>query len=818
MHNQKLLRACLPLVFAVNLSALCAGIAAAADKPAQGLEEIVVTATRREQRLEDVPISVTAFSQERMDHQGLRGIDDLTRLTPGITFQRNGASQNYNDEGSDINIRGIDSTAGTSTTGIYINDTPIQSRHIGFGSVNAFPVLFDLDRVEVLRGPQGTLFGAGAEGGVVRFLTPSPGMDKYTGYVRSELATTRKGDTSYEISGAAGGPIIDDVLGFRVSASLRRDGGWVDRVAYTRATNDPLDGVTPPVYSKDVYTDSNWQQTASVRAELKWAVTSALSISPSFYYQELTLNDTGVYWPNISNPKAGVYRDGNQLANPSRDPFWLGAVKTEWDLGFANLTSNTSYFSRDLHSTSDYTQYLRISFLGNTYPTSPLDGGIAPFQDKQSNFYEEVRLASKDPEARIVWSGGFFYSHLNENVIENITDPTLDAEFSSIAGISLCNDYLGYPCPGGDLYDGTVDKVTDEQFALFGEATVKLVDTLSVTVGVRASKVDYSGSTVTGGAFVGGPPVATYGSNSEKPVTPKAVLTWQPSRDNLEYLSATKGYRVGGINTPAGTLCNGDLASIGVPVGTDGNYHVPDAYKSDSLWSYELGSKNSFMNHRLQVNASLFWIDWKNIQQNVYLPDCGEQFVGNLGQATSRGGDIELAYRPLDPLTLNFSAAYVDAKYTKFSCAGILTFNGANCGADPATGFAPVVSKGDRLASAPWSFTTSAEYVFPAWKETAPYVRADFQYQTRQTALLPGQDSRNGLTDLTIPGLPLNKNLNVRAGMRINGFDVSLFANNLTDAHPQLYLSRDIAEAADPQYFARGVRPRTIGVTATYRY
>src|SRR5580704_4705198 len=151
-----------------------------------GLEEIVVTATRREERLQDVAVSVLAFSQEKMDTQGLKNVDDLARLSPGLNFQRNGMSSagNYNDEGSDVNIRGVDSTAGTSTTGIYIDDTPVQTRHIGFGSINAFPALFDLDRVEVLRGPQGTLFGAGAEGGVVRFIAPEPDLKKPTGYAR----------------------------------------------------------------------------------------------------------------------------------------------------------------------------------------------------------------------------------------------------------------------------------------------------------------------------------------------------------------------------------------------------------------------------------------------------------------------------------------------------------------------------------------------------------------------------------------------------------------------------------------------------------
>ena len=200
-----------------------------------GLEEIVVTATRRAERLQDVPVSATAFNQEKLDVEGLRSIDDLTRLTPGVTFQRDGttASGNFNDEDSDINIRGVDSTAGTSTVGIYIDDTPIQGRHISFTSFNAFPALFDLERVEVLRGPQGTLFGAGSEGGTVRFIQPSPDLHTDSMYMRSELATTHNGGATYELGAALGGPIIDDTLGFRLSASYREDGGWVNHVNYS---------------------------------------------------------------------------------------------------------------------------------------------------------------------------------------------------------------------------------------------------------------------------------------------------------------------------------------------------------------------------------------------------------------------------------------------------------------------------------------------------------------------------------------------------------------------------------------------------------
>src|ERR1039457_3384036 len=257
--------------------AISVGAASAADPaPSEGLNEIVVTATRRSERLQDVPISVMAFSQEKLDAEGLHNIDDLSRLSPGITFQRNGMSSagNYNDEGSDINIRGVDSTAGTSTTGIYIDDSPIQTRHIGFGSINAFPALFDLDRVEVLRGPQGTLFGAGAEGGVVRFISPEPDLNKATGYFRADAAATDGGSPSYEGGMAIGAPLIDGVLAFRLSASVRTDGGWVDRSAYTLSPNSTVQLPTP-VNANTTLANSNQWTTTTARLAVKWQVTDA---------------------------------------------------------------------------------------------------------------------------------------------------------------------------------------------------------------------------------------------------------------------------------------------------------------------------------------------------------------------------------------------------------------------------------------------------------------------------------------------------------------------------------------------------------------
>jgi len=406
--------------------------------PSSGLEEIVVTATRREERLQDVPVSVIAFSQEKLDAQGLKNIDDLSRLSPGLNFQRNGMSSagNYNDEGSDINIRGVDSTAGTSTTGIYIDDSPIQTRHIGFGSINAFPALFDLDRIEVLRGPQGTLFGAGAEGGVVRFIAPEPDLKKPTGYARADVATTDGGSPSYEGGAAFGAPIIEDVLAFRASVSFRRDGGWVDRVGYTLSPNNTVALPTPIYDGNTTKTNANYSETTTARLAVKWkgqrhARDHAIDLLPAPADQR----HVGLLDRALESRRQCLSQTANAGTNPSSDPFTLSAIKIKWDLGFASFFSNTSFYDRNQKATSDYTQYLRATWnsfgeLANVYPSKG-DNGYATFQDDQRNFYQEFRLASSDTNARIVWNAGLFYSHLSENVPEDIIDPTLNAQVNA---------------------------------------------------------------------------------------------------------------------------------------------------------------------------------------------------------------------------------------------------------------------------------------------------------------------------------------------------------------------------------------------------
>ena len=743
-----------------------------------GSDDIIVTATRRSERLQDVPVSVVAFSQAKLDRQSLRSIDDLTRFSPGVTFTRNGLSGNYNDASNTIAIRGIDSTAGAATTGIYIDDTPIQSRRIGFGTQNAYPALFDLERVEVLRGPQGTLFGAGSEGGTVRFIAPSAPLNDTAIYARAEGAMTHRGGDSYELGGAIGTALITDTLGIRVSGSFRRDGGYVDRV-------DPVSGAL-------IEKNSNYTETATARIALKWVPTPRLSIQPSVYWQTQYVNDTGAYWalnPALSDPGKGIFKNGNRQANVNRDPLWLAALRLEYDFGSVALISNTSYFQRRNRAIADYTQFDRAIYLGA--PIAPPGAtGTASFTDFQENAYQELRLQSNDRAARLSWTVGLFAAHLVENSTEFIVDPTLDAETGGI----VC----GGTCPGGLIYSQPEFKVVDRQVAGFAEANFKITPTLTLTAGVRVSDVRYTTSSNISGPFFGGAEVRRT-SGQETPVTPRVGISYQAGRGALFYASAAKGFRVGGANAPVTALCDADLASLGIGADANGVRQPPRTYSSDTLWSYEGGIKFQSRDRRFTANGSVFLIDWTNIQQNVYLPTCGLQFTANLGQVRSIGGDLELSARPIDQLNLTATLAYTDSYYTR---------NSGGVGR-------PIVSAGDRLRGSPWSIVLSGEYAFTDDKRRQPYIRADYQFSSRLGKLNPTLNPANALSDVTLTNVPDVSNLNLRLGLRLDSIDVSLFAQNVTNDLPVLFTNRDVSYV--DLRFARSVRPRTFGATVTVR-
>ena len=487
------------------------GLALAADAgtdsgTSNGLEEIVVTATRREESLSKVPISISAYTQETMDIKGIKDFTDIVRFTPGVTIDA--------DQTNSISIRGISSSGGAGTTGIYIDDTPIQIRALGFNPDDTLPKTFDLDRVEVLRGPQGTLFGAGSEGGTVRYIMTQPSLTKFSSYARAETSYTEGGAPSYEAGVAAGGPIIDGVLGVRASAWFRRDGGYVDRI----------DPTTLSILDKN----ANHDETTVLRFAATYAPIESVKITPSVVYQDRERNDISIYWPLYSDPNSDRYESANPTPRGEPDRYLLPSLKITADVGPVSLISNSSYYRRKDVSGYDGTLY-NLSYYqtigspaagfgltgqpcngaSNCYPL--LDGsGVhlpageenyrspATVTNQQDNVTQEFRIQSNDPAALITWTLGAFFSVNRTYSLEEIHDPNVDSLFEALYGDTIA-DLFGSPTnadgssylPRGDSY---LNQLTghDRQLAGFGEATWSITDQFKLTAGMRYSKVDYS--------------------------------------------------------------------------------------------------------------------------------------------------------------------------------------------------------------------------------------------------------------------------------------------------------------------------------------
>jgi iron complex outermembrane receptor protein len=771
-HYRRLALLCTTVLGSLAMPAFAqAQEAPPADQPVQEGGDIVVTATRRSESISRVAVSVVAATQEKLDQQGVKNIDALARLTPGVQFTRGSGVASGGT--SNIAIRGISSSVGAATTGIYIDDTPIQVRTVLNASGNAYPKVFDLERVEVLRGPQGTLFGAGAEGGTVRFLTPAPSLDKTSVYARSELAFTDGGAPSYEAGVAYGAPIVEGVLGLRVSGWYRRDGGWIDRI----------DGDTGASRDKN----SNKSDSYVMRAALGWQLSDAVLVTPSIYYQKTHDFDRSQYWESYSDPAAGKFRTGNAFSQPTRDRFVLPSLKIEAELGGVSLTSNTSYFDRTYSSRYDYSNFNSALFTPSAYPF--LDG-IADFaanRTRQKNWTQEVRLQNSD-DGRFNWVIGAFYAR-NKQYVEQLTsnarlDEVLGAQVPGLTTEAV----FGVPLLGG-VYELTQQNwTTDKQLAGFGEVSYEVVDGLKVIAGLRVSKTKFSFTAISDGPVNGGYTIDS-GKQNETPVTPKFGLSYQADANNFFYGTVSKGFRIGGAQSPITTdLCSADLASLGLS-GT------PAAYGSDSVWSYEVGAKNNIGGGLLRLDSSAYWIDWSNIQQRIAMSGCGFSFIGNLGSATSKGFDLSAQLHPMRGLDLTAQFSYNHTAFTE-------TISNA-------TGF--LTRDGQRFGGAPVTVVLAGQYSFPAFGDEA-FVRADYQHQSKG----PNPDALIYGYDATIPRTPATDFVSLRAGARLNGVDVSVFVDNLTNAHEGLYRSHDTASS--DLYYNTSFRPRTAGLTISYRY
>jgi iron complex outermembrane receptor protein len=723
----------------------------------ESLQAVIVTAEKREEFLSTVPISANVLTSADMNAAGIKGISEIAAVTPGVEYDYD--TQFGPAILTRLAIRGIKSDVGTSTTGVYIDDVPIQWRQSGFA--NAYPVTFDLTRVEVLRGPQGTLFGAGAEGGSVRFITTEPSMTEFTGQYRAEVSQTEYGGLSYETGAAAGGPIVEDRVGLRMSAWYRDDGGYVNRV-------DPFTGAT-------VDSEANRSSSRAVRAAVAFAATESLRITPSLSYQSVGRHDSPIFYPYLSNSSAGVFDNGKLLRQPSTDGFALASLKLEQLYRFAKLTAVASYFDRHAQAIFDATNEAGILFfggygnpLGPGFPASYADAVPDNLTLHQSQQSLEVRLTSADPEAPIQWVAGEFYSLARQLFTEDIYE-------------------IG--APGNPGYYNS-DHTTDTTVAGFAQVNAHMLRYWTLSAGVRVDRTRSETTDYAGGFAYPDLPSMTHGITYETPLTPQFSLSYKPNETNFFYATIAKGFRIGGVNTQIPASCQ---------------TVEPPSYTSDTVWSHEIGVKNLLFDGRLQVAGSIFEIDWSRVQTNFTL-DCGFNYVANAGAARSTGFDLVVSVSPLHALSVSVSLGYDDIHFTKtiLNPAGEVLVD-----RDAVVGGVPSVPS-------PWIGTANLRYEWPITHEIRGTARIDEVVHSHNPGPFTELDPRAIGYDPRFVADPATSILNLKLGLIWSKLDLRLFVNNALDAHPLLQSSAD-APGSLPAY-AHTLTPRTWGLVGAWRF
>jgi len=617
----------------------------ATASPSDQLLEIVVTAEKRESTVQATPISITAISGADLQARGITDLVTVAEQTPGMSFRTAGPGQ------TEFEMRGISSTGGSvGTVGFYVDETPITPPSFGaVGKVVIDPSLFDLKSVEILRGPQGTLYGAGSMGGTIKVVTNQPDSSQFDASAQLTGSGTDGGGFNRSGNLMLNLPIVKDVAALRLVASSDYRDGWIDRIVVNPFPYPSNVGCPPSFFVgcvrgnvaagpiTRVIPKVNWDRVNSVRPTLLVAPSDDLNITISALYQQMNLGG----YDNIDVPpgcEAGVLCGHYQpfdVPEPFSDRVKLlsGVVKYT-GLGVVELTSATSYWSRNEQQTQDATEAIQNA-LGTPFVPVPYTE-----IDESAQFSQELRATSRGT-GRFQWLAGLFFSNFHYRLVQNsansfFADPVLN--------------------PQGVLYDINVPYDTKE-YAVFAEASYMITPFWKLTAGVREFRYRSEDEWVESGVFApyGAGTLFTQASgNSDHGTNPKFNLAYIPSGDLTVYATASKGFRPGGISEPlplTGTVsCLPSLKAVGF-TGT------AQTYGPDSLWNFELGVKARSDEGRVSIHGDVFYIRWNDIQQVIPL-SCGYLLEANAGNARSYGPEVEIQAKLTPALTVGVNAAY----------------------------------------------------------------------------------------------------------------------------------------------------------------
>lgn len=806
--------ALLPTLALLPVSAR-ADVSAAGAEDAQ-LKEVVVTAQKRVQDAKDVPVSIGVIDASALQDLHVQSVEDVTRVTPGISFAHASVGA-ANGPGQDVlSIRGVSSTVGNPTVGTYIDEVPVITITGYEGSPE--PMLVDIDRIEVLRGPQGTLYGASSEGGTIRFITAQPDSHSMSGSFRQELGGTQGAGFNYDSSGVLNIPVAEDRFALRVSAKFGADSGYIDRYALagSLAAGTAHAGA---LLQKGVNSD----QKLALNIKGLWTPSEDLKITPALLYQRYNLSDTNAFMPAL-----GFYNEFNQVRSSDSDSLFIPSLTVQKGLGFADLTSITSYVRRRVYRWGDGTMLNNAPISQFTLDPAGQAGqqpyashiaendnilGNLPspvlFDDHFNTWSQEIRLASPVGSGRLKWVAGLFLTDQQWEHLDYETVSGYGAAFQQIYGYSIENDPLLNPTFGTANYNPSFwandlvwvvhDHNDVKQYAVFGQVDIDVTPRLHIGLGERyvrarerftevgAGYYDFGNAGVAPNGDFGTPYVqsASFSSN-----TPKATVVFNASADTSIYASAGKGFRLGGATTPNyNILCEQGAKLLGYADGI-----LPTTYQPDSLWSYELGAKTLTLNRTLSVNLDGYYIRWSNLQQSVVIPVCGGSFNSNVGDAVALGGELEIRYRPtfLPGLQLSVNVGAEHAYITS------------------AAPSAPAKDGQNVLYTPEYTATVVANYTHRLSDSVQGFVRGDFEQTGKSygSFLVPTPDAPN-------PSYinPAYHVVNAALGVSFDRYEVSVFAKNLLN-------DKTILQSPTVNTVTMGytLRPLTAGIALQARF
>jgi outer membrane receptor protein involved in Fe transport len=780
--------ACLAAMDARAQQAPAPAEAASAPKT-NTLDAVVITAQKRKEDVRKVPLSVSVVSGDALQEGHINDVTDLTRSVPNLSFSSQAGAGL-----STLEIRGVSSQAGSATVSLYLDDVSLTTRNL-YSQGTAEPRFFDLDRVEVLRGPQGTLYGASSLGGTIKFISKQPDAKAFSGSAYSELSSTSHGGTNYLGQAVLNVPLIAGNTALRIGVQTGHDSGYIDQVSPTTL------GVTDKGINS-----TDWNV---LKLALKTDFAPGWSATPALFYQRFKSHDidaayltVGSYQlPSGATPALGLFQTSKPVREPATDTLTVPSLTVTGDLGFGDFTGVLSGYKRRFDRIQDGTN-INVPYIASVVTDPALGAVVAglPSAVELGNKIDqtslELRVASKDYDASrgpITWIGGAYFAQTKTQVIDNEPIFGINAAFTAAGKDINDPNELADSFPGafaGDSSYYSARHYKDKQSSLFGELTYNVSTALRATAGVRLLRATQS-FTREGDFYYAGGPVTAAIDSSGNAVTPRFAVSWDLSPSTTLYSNIAKGFRLGGANRPVPTtpLVVADLGALGLPT------TPPPTFDSDSLWSYEIGSKSRLLDNRLSLNVSAFHIDWKNIQQNVVLPTSGFDFETNAGRATVNGLEFEARWRATDALTLSAGASWTHAVFAEDN---------------PALGFDASgdvnARKGDEIQGVPkYSARLGAEYRFAPMAIGSAFVRGSAQW----TGASHGTVVKSSSDYIR----PAYVTADASAGLSLDRWEFTLFVKNLTNN--QRIIQQPSIQGVSEAYY---LRPRTIGLTAAYEF